>query len=73
MGAALVPRALMESGVADVVFKALPESPVRSDVHLVWRERHLPDALLRCLLPHHPSGDGVVRGTAQRQAAEISS
>ena len=51
MGAALVPRALVDSGVSDVVFKPLPESPVRSDVHLVWRERHVPETLLRCLLP----------------------
>ena len=51
MGAALVPRALVDSGVADVVFKPLPESPVRSDVHVVWRERHVPAALLRRLLP----------------------
>ena len=51
MGVALVPRALMDSGVADVVFRALPESPVRSEVHLVWRERHVPDGLLQRLLP----------------------
>ncbi len=51
MGVALVPRALMDSGVADVVFKPLPESLVRSDVHVVWRERHVPDALLERLLP----------------------
>lgn len=51
MGAALVPRALMDSGVVDVVFKALPDSPVRSDVHLVWRERHVPEGLLQRLLP----------------------
>lgn len=51
MGVALVPRALMDSGVADVVFMALPESPVRSEVHLVWRERHVPDGLLQRLLP----------------------
>ena len=51
MGVALVPRALMDSGVADVVFKPLPESRVRSDVHMVWRERHVPDALLASLLP----------------------
>lgn len=50
MGVALVPRALMDSGVSDVVFKPLPESPVRSDVHVVWRDRHVPDALLQCLL-----------------------
>lgn len=50
MGAALVPRALMDSGVADVVFKPLPESPVRSDVHLVWRERQVPEALLQQLI-----------------------
>lgn len=54
MGAALVPRALVDSGVADVVFKTLPESPVRSDVHVVWRERHVPEALLRRLLPREP-------------------
>lgn len=54
MGAALVPRALVDSGVSDVVFKTLPESPVRSDVHLVWRERHVPDALLQRLLPSEP-------------------
>lgn len=57
MGAALVPRALMDSGVADVVFKTLPESPVRSDVHLVWRERHVPNALLRQLLSGDPADD----------------
>mgnify|MGYP000340720002 CR=1 FL=1 len=51
MGVALVPRALMDSGVADVVFRALPESPVRSEVHLVWRDRHVPDGLLQRLLP----------------------
>jgi DNA-binding transcriptional LysR family regulator len=51
MGVALVPRALMDSGVADVVFRALPESPVRSEVHLVWRDRHAPDGLLQRLLP----------------------
>jgi DNA-binding transcriptional LysR family regulator len=51
MGAALVPRALMDSGVADVVFKPLPESPVRSDVHVVWRERHVPQSLLQMLVP----------------------
>lgn len=57
MGAALVPRALVDSGVANVVFKTLPESPVRSDVHVVWRERHVPDALLRCLVPSEAVGD----------------
>ncbi len=51
MGVALVPRALMDSGVAAVVFRALPESPVRSEVHLVWRDRHVPDGLLQRLLP----------------------
>ena len=51
MGVALVPRALMDSGVADVVFKPLPASLVRSDVHVVWRDRHVPDALLERLLP----------------------
>lgn len=56
MGAALVPSALQDSGVADVAFKTLPDSPVRSDVHMVWRERHVPDALLRCLLPVHEMG-----------------
>lgn len=51
MGVALVPRALMDSGVADVVFKPLPDSLVSSDVYMVWRERQVPEALLRCLLP----------------------
>jgi DNA-binding transcriptional LysR family regulator len=52
MGVALVPRALMDSGVADIVFKPLPESPVRSDVHMVWRERQVPAELLPTLLGH---------------------
>lgn len=51
MGVALVPSALMDSGVADVVFKPLPESPVRSEVHVVWREREVPSILLERLLP----------------------
>lgn len=50
MGAALVPKALMESGVGGVVFKTLPDSHIRSDVHAVWHDKSLPDGLLACLL-----------------------
>jgi DNA-binding transcriptional LysR family regulator len=56
MGVALVPRALMDSGVADLIFKPLPDSLVRSDVHVVWRERHVPDGLLQRLLPQPLEG-----------------
>jgi DNA-binding transcriptional LysR family regulator len=50
MGVALVPRALMASGVTDVVFQPLPASSVRSEVHLVWRDQQLPEPLLALLL-----------------------
>ncbi|WP_256462153.1 LysR family transcriptional regulator [Orrella daihaiensis] len=50
MGAALVPRALIDSGVTGVVFKALPDAPIRSDVYMVWRDKELPEGLLECLL-----------------------
>lgn len=47
MGAALVPSALMDSGVNHVVFKPLPAIPVMSDVYMVWRRRSVPDRLLK--------------------------
>lgn len=50
MGAALVPQALMNSGVDGVVFKPLPDTHIRSDVHVVWRDSTLPEGLLACLL-----------------------
>lgn len=50
MGAALVPCALMDSGVTGVVFKTLPDSRISSDVYAVWREKALPAGLLKTLL-----------------------
>lgn len=50
MGAALVPRALMDSGVHDVIFKNLPDSHICSDVYVVWRDKALPQGLLETLL-----------------------
>jgi len=50
MGAALVPAALMDSGVTDVVFKPLPALPVMSDVYTVWRANAVPDPLVTCLM-----------------------
>lgn len=47
MGAALVPAALIDSGVGDVVFKPLPPSAVTSDVYMVWRRKSVPDVLLK--------------------------
>ena len=50
MGAALVPAALMNSGVTDVVFKPLPALPVMSDVYIVWRANAVPEPLVTCLM-----------------------
>ncbi len=50
MGAALVPRALMDSGFGGVVFKSLPDTAIRSDVYVVWRDKDLPEGLVSCLL-----------------------
>ena len=55
MGCALVPQALSRSGVAGVVFQALPESDIRSEVTLVWNERNRP-AILTALLAHLTQG-----------------
>lgn len=45
MGYALVPKALTGSGISGVRFSALPESPIRSDVYMVWNERKMPAVL----------------------------
>jgi DNA-binding transcriptional LysR family regulator len=45
MGYALVPKALSDSGLTGVRFSALPESPIRSDVYMVWNERKMPPVL----------------------------
>ena len=57
MGMALVPRALMDSGVAGVRFLPLPETGVRSEVHLLWNERQMP-AVLPALVAHFLEGAG---------------
>jgi DNA-binding transcriptional LysR family regulator len=46
MGGALVPAALVDSGMGDVVFETLPQLPMMSDVYLVWRRKSVPEALL---------------------------
>lgn len=50
-GHALVPAALMHSGVAGVQFCPLPESGIRSEVFCVWNERKQ-SAVLPALLAH---------------------
>ena len=57
MGVALVPRALMDSGVAGVRFLPLPETGVLSEVHLLWNERQMP-AVLPALVAHFLEGAG---------------
>lgn len=51
MGIALVPHALVDSGVAGVRFLELPTSGARSEVHLLWNERQMP-AVLPLLVAH---------------------
>lgn len=51
MGIALVPHALVDSGVAGVRFLELPTSSARSEVHLLWNERQMP-AVLPILVAH---------------------
>lgn len=41
MGYALVPKALSESGLSGVAFSAIPESPIRSEVYMIWNERKM--------------------------------
>lgn len=45
MGIALVPRALMHSGIAGVHFLPIPQSRYVSDVYCVWNERQMPSVL----------------------------
>jgi DNA-binding transcriptional LysR family regulator len=45
MGYALVPKALMDSGVSGVKFSPIPETAIRSDVYMVWNERKMPAVL----------------------------
>ena len=56
-GMALVPRALMDSGVAGVRFLPLPDTGVLSEVHLLWNERQMP-AVLPALVAHFLEGAG---------------
>lgn len=49
MGYALVPQAMTESGFSGVRFTPLPESPIRSDVYMVWNERKMPAILPRMI------------------------
>jgi DNA-binding transcriptional LysR family regulator len=51
LGVALVPRAMADSGVRGVVFRPLPPTAVRSEVHMVWNERQMP-AVLPALIAH---------------------
>lgn len=57
MGVALVPRALVDSGVAGVRFLPLPESAIRSEVFLLWNERQMP-AILPALTAHFLASEG---------------
>lgn len=45
MGYALVPQAMTDSGISGLRFGPLPDSPIRSDVYLVWNERKMPAIL----------------------------
>lgn len=55
MGFALVPQALADSGIAGVRYVRLPDSPIRSEVHMVWNERGMP-AVLPELVKHFGEG-----------------
>lgn len=59
MGYALVPQAMTHSGVAGVQFSPLPDSPIRSDVYMVWNERKKPaelPAIIASFREHQPGG-----------------
>ena len=45
MGVALVPRALADCGIGGVRFLAIPDSPIRSEVFMLWSERRMPAVL----------------------------
>ncbi|GAB3653368.1 LysR family transcriptional regulator [Ramlibacter alkalitolerans] len=55
MGYALVPKALTESGLSGVRFTAIPETPIRSDVYMVWNERKMPPVLGELVAMLHSS------------------
>lgn len=58
MGYALVPKALMDSGITGVQFSELPPSSVRSDVYMLWNEKKMPAVLpelIACFGPQ-PAG-----------------
>jgi DNA-binding transcriptional LysR family regulator len=53
MGIALVPRALMHSGIAGVRFLPIPQSRYVSDVYCVWNERQMPAVLPALIAQFH--------------------
>lgn len=56
LGWALVPQALAGSGVAGVAYRRLPDSTIRSEVHLVWNPRSMPAALPDLIEGLRPAG-----------------
>lgn len=69
MGIALVPKALAGCGVGNVRFIPLPETPVRSEVFMLWNERRMPavlPSLTEHLLKHAPGAQASVGATAPK-------
>lgn len=65
MGYALVPQALMDSGVSGVLYSPIPESDIRSDVYMVWNERKMPAILPAMVASFQPKTKNGLKGVTK--------